>query len=131
MSTEDLVQATVQPAHTTTPWRYRKDNDGTGYLICADIYIVAEVRFPFDGRDPGYGHEAANAAFIVEAVNSYDSLRLERDALVAALTEIKAICEGDAKLSWHDQLKAAGVLNGIAGIARAALTAASETGVGK
>jgi hypothetical protein len=92
MSTEDLVQATVQPAHTATsatplPWwserrierfQIQAQHRGPGSSFC-----VAVLNHWSDNAEK-------DAAFIVEAVNSHASLRSERDALLAALTEAKA-----------------------------------------
>jgi hypothetical protein len=49
-------------AATPRPWRFSYSLGNEGYVVCGDIFIVAELLFP--EPDGGYGHEQANAAFI-------------------------------------------------------------------
>jgi hypothetical protein len=79
------------PAKSTPrPWRYREHDRGDGYVVCGDIFVLAELRFPEDETGKslvGFGHEEPNAALIVKAVNEREDLvkALERMAFYAAL----------------------------------------------
>jgi hypothetical protein len=87
-------------SHTPTPWQARwgnirhagqrdtlsrcvigtpKNKNGGSFVVCA-------IEGPFAGNE---AQAKANAAFIVEACNSYPALKAERDALRKALQHLR------------------------------------------
>lgn len=89
--------------HTPTPWTYRPwRHDDWGWIRGPAApgeefgQLVALARCdgdydPNEHRSNGTDPHAANAAFIVEAVNSYDRLRIQLAKAVEALEEIAVL----------------------------------------
>ena len=70
MNTETEVKATPRP------WKAF----GRELVFGEDMWAIGELY-----NDPREGEPEANAALIVEAVNTYDKLKSDRDALLEAL----------------------------------------------
>jgi hypothetical protein len=85
---------TVQPSaslssavssRTPGPWRYREAGR-IGYVVCGDIFVLAEIRFP-EGEEHGqpiaggFGHEEANARLMAAAPDLLAALRSARASL--------------------------------------------------
>lgn len=90
--------------HTDIPWACEYIGDKAPGHFASDkatIGFVGDYRIicADEHRYDGHAEDADDAAFIVEAVNSYDSNRATIEALVGQLTGARTMLEGYAE---HD-----------------------------
>lgn len=97
--------------HTPTPWAYRPErHDDWGYIrgpkehpdLPGSIAAIARGEYVHthdEHRAAGTDPYAANAAFIVEAVNSYDAMKAEL-ALLRSQVEIARTALAECRTSY-------------------------------
>lgn len=97
----------MENKHTPLPWKIEPVcMGGRGkyaiYRPCvsADNKIIADMTWPaIDGTEFEKAERKANGKLIIEAVNSYESMKAQNAELLAALKECVGIIANESKLT--------------------------------
>lgn len=96
---------TTETKHTPGPWQIKYYPNCKGFSINASGFCIAERWFDIPPSEARLAEIKANATFIVEACNEFDSVKAERqetqDYLLEVITQRDKLAAVLSKLLFH------------------------------